>query len=109
MTFGENHQTPSYYGKYEILYIVRFTDQALAGGPEAGELLAVVDDSGRVKLFNWPCVVEHAPYRRMEWAAPAGGATKPTGRACHPRDHHVPVHTCLLLRLLVPSLWASNF
>jgi hypothetical protein len=42
------------------------------GDAEAGELLAVVDDSGMVKLFNWPCVVEHAPFRRMEW--PEGGA-----------------------------------
>ena len=25
VTFGENHQTPTYYRLYEILYIVRFT------------------------------------------------------------------------------------
>ena len=53
------------------------------GGPEEGELLAVVDDSGRVKLFNWPCVIEHAPYRRMEWSTGSGGGggRKPTGES----------------------------
>ena len=54
-------------------------------GPEpegTGELLATVGDSGKVKLFNWPCVVENAPYRRMEWSGDqnAGPRDKPKGK-----------------------------
>ena len=37
------------------------------GRPNKGELLAVVDDGGRVETFGYPCVVKHAPFRRMEW------------------------------------------
>ena len=48
------------------------------GKPSDGELLAVVDDNGKVKLFNWPCVIQHAPFRRMEWK-PGKGGRKPTG------------------------------
>ena len=46
------------------------------GRPNKGELLAAVDDSGRVKLFNYPCVVKHAPFRRMEWRDRPGLARK---------------------------------
>ena len=49
------------------------------GRRNKGELLAVVDDSGRVKLFNYPCVVKHAPFRRMEWHDRPGLARKAVG------------------------------
>ena len=50
------------------------------GRPNKGELLATVGDDGRVKLFNYPCVVKHAPFRRMEWTDRPGLARKPTGK-----------------------------
>lgn len=30
------------------------------------DLLVTADDSGLLKLFNYPCVVEHAPYRGVD-------------------------------------------
>ena len=49
------------------------------GRRNKGELLVTVDDNGKVKLFNYPCVVKHAPYRRMDWRDRPGLARKPAG------------------------------
>lgn len=51
------------------------------GRRNKGELLAAVDDSGKVKLYNYPCVVKHAPFRAMRWRDRPGLARKPVGES----------------------------
>jgi hypothetical protein len=41
---------------------------AAARGKAYGEWYVVTaEDTGRVKLFNYPCVIKHAPFRAMRW------------------------------------------
>lgn len=36
--------------------------------------MATADDSGKIKLFNYPCVIAHAPFRAVVWKdGQAGG------------------------------------
>eukprot|EP00854_Cymbomonas_tetramitiformis_P003095 gene3095-3928_t len=51
------------------------------------ELLVTADDSGLVKLFNYPAVVEHAPFRAAAWGIDETGARKNTGFSIGYRGH----------------------